>query len=264
MVKLSACIECIFCEYDFNDRPAAAEAAGLKAIEFWGWANKDIPVVADALKSTGLKLAACGVASRDEKKTAAISEFGILDIRNVPIFTEIVQESIEAVAPLGVKTIITTTGQELIGVDRKCQHDAIIEALAASAPILEKAGFTLVLEPLNILVDHKGYYLDSSHEAADILKAVNSPNVKMLFDIYHQQITEGNLIANILEYLPLIGHFHTAGNPGRHELDNGEINYGPIFKAIDDAGYEGYVGLEYSPTVHSGLSLTGAFNASRA
>ncbi|MCL2056900.1 MAG: TIM barrel protein [Oscillospiraceae bacterium] len=261
MVKLSACIEMLFKEYDFYERPAAVKAAGLDAVEFWGWADKDLSAMAQAAEKAGVKIAAACVGTRDEKRARAISEFGILDGRNAAVFAENVHETAEAFAPLGIPVIIVTTGQELPGVSREAQQEAVIRCLSAGAAIAQRAGVTLVVEPLNVLVNHGGYYLSSSHQAADILKAVNSPNVKMLFDVYHQQITEGNVIANLTEYMPLIGHIHTAGNPGRNELDSGELNYGPIFKAIENAGYTGYVGLEYSPTVHSGRSLAGAFRA---
>ena len=114
-------------------------------------------------------------------------------------------------------------------------------------PYLEKAGITLVVEPLNIRVDHKGYYLYSSDEAAEVIKEVDSSNVKMLFDIYHQQITEGDLIRRIREYIPYIGHFHSAGNPGRNELYDSEIDYKKVFQAIKETGYDGHIGLEYFP-----------------
>ncbi|MCL2058135.1 MAG: TIM barrel protein [Oscillospiraceae bacterium] len=261
MIRISACIEMLFKEYEFNDRPAAAKAAGLEAIEFWGWSNKDLGGLADAANAAGVAVAACGLGTKDAKRAEAIRNYGLLDKRNAGVFAENVQESIEAVRPLGIRTMLTTVGQELDGVPRGDQHEAIVECLKAAAPIAEKEGFTLVLEPLNILVNHKGYYLSSSHEAADILKAVGSPNIKMLFDVYHQQITEGNLIANLTEYMPLIGHIHTADNPGRHEFGTGEINYKAVLRAIDDAGYEGYTGLEYSPTCATGRSLAGVFSA---
>lgn len=261
MIRLSACIEMLFREYEMNARPAAAKAAGLDAIEFWGWQNKEIALLAEACRAAGVSVAACCVGTRDEKRAAAIKEFGLLDKKNASVFAENLHETIEAVRPLQVPTLICTVGQALDGVPRERQHDAIIEALRAAAPIAGKAGVTLVVEPLNILVNHKGYYLASSHEAADILKAVDSPRVKMLFDVYHQQITEGNVIANLTEYMPLIGHIHTADNPGRHEFGTGEINYQNVFKAIENTDYEGYVGLEYSPTVQSGRSLSGVFAA---
>ena len=89
--------------------------------------------------------------------------------------------------------------------------------------------------------------MSSSAEAFEIIEEVGSDRVKVLFDIYHQQITEGDLIRNIRENISRIGHFHAAGCPGRHELDTGELNYPNIFHAIREAGYTGYVGLEYFP-----------------
>ena len=123
-------------------------------------------------------------------------------------------------------------------------------------PILEKYGIMLVIEPLNTLVDHKGYYLVTSDEGFDIIREVDSDNVKLLFDIYHQQVSEGNVISNMVNNLDLIGHLHSAGCPGRHELWQGELNYGQIFEAIDNAGYNGFCALEYKPTLDPIDSLT--------
>ena len=113
--------------------------------------------------------------------------------------------------------------------------------------MLETAGRTLVIEPLNELVDHAGYYLIRSDEAFEIVEEVGSSNVKVVFDIYHQQISEGHLIRNIIQNIDKIGHFHAAGNPGRNELTRGEIHYPQVFEAIQSTNYEGYVGLEYWP-----------------
>jgi hydroxypyruvate isomerase len=119
--------------------------------------------------------------------------------------------------------------------------------LKASVPLIERLGITLVLEPLNVKVDNVGYFLVSSSEAFDIVREVNSPYVKVLYDIYHQQITEGNLIQTITENISNIGHFHAAGSPGRHELETGEINYVNVLNAIMGTGYEQFIGLEYFP-----------------
>ena len=129
-----------------------------------------------------------------------------------------------------------------------------MEGLREAAPFLEKAEVTLVIEPLNERVNHPGYYLVQSDEAFQIIDEVNSDNIKVVFDIYHQQISEGDLIENIRSNIDRIGHFHAAGNPGRHELQKGEIAYPYIFEQIQTAGFTGYVGLEYWPT-DSELSL---------
>ena len=104
-----------------------------------------------------------------------------------------------------------------------------------------------MVEPLNILVNHRGYFLSQSKEAFQIIDEVGSSNVKILFDIYHQQISEGNLIANITANIDKIGHFHVADNPGRHEPGTGEINYTNVFAAIRKTGFDGFVGMEMWP-----------------
>ena len=114
-----------------------------------------------------------------------------------------------------------------------------------AAEIVEKENMNLVIEPLNLLVNHPGYHLSTSEDSFDVIDKIGSDNVKILFDIYHQQITEGNLIQNITENINKIGHFHAAGNPGRNEITKGEIAYRHVFEAIDKLGYDRYIGLEY-------------------
>jgi hydroxypyruvate isomerase len=104
------------------------------------------------------------------------------------------------------------------------------------------------VEPLNVAVDHPGFYLSSSQQALEIVDEVAAPNVKMLFDLYHMQIGEGNLTATIVANLDRIGHFHLADVPGRHEPGTGEINFANILRRIDEGGYGGYIGLEYIPS----------------
>jgi hydroxypyruvate isomerase len=171
----------------------------------------------------------------------------LVDPTKRSVYLEGLVESIAVAKRLHCTKLISQVGQALEGVSREAQTQSLIEGLRACVPILEKEGVTLLIEPLNTRVNHQGYFLASSEEAFHIINEVGSPFVKVLFDIYHQQITEGNVIANIRENIGLIGHFHAAGNPGRHELDNGELNYEQIFKAIDETGFEGHMGLEYFP-----------------
>jgi hydroxypyruvate isomerase len=111
-----------------------------------------------------------------------------------------------------------------------------------------------LLEPLNTHVDHAGYYLDSSVEGAELVRAINSPHLRLLYDVYHMQIMEGNVIANIEKNLDLIGHFHSAGVPGRGELFMGELNYPQILQRIAARGYKGRFGLEYFPKMKDNLA----------
>ena len=143
---------------------------------------------------------------------------------------------------------MVTVGPERDDLPPGAEHRAGVNALRDAAPAAEAAGIDLVVEPLNNPVDHPGYYLDSSYEAYEIVDAVDSPAVSVLFDVYHQQITEGNVIQNLTEHVEFVGYVHVADVPGRHEPGTGELNYARVFEALDDAGYDGYVGLEYSPS----------------
>ncbi len=153
------------------------------------------------------------------------------------------------ISPLVAGTISTvTSGIEVAGLSHEQMTKNVVEALKRAADIVEKAGGPiLVLEPLNVLVDHPGYHVVKSDHAAQIIDAVGSSKVKILFDIYHQQISEGNLIGNLRKYYDKISYFQFGDHPGRHEPFTGEINYVNVFKAIYQLGYEGMVGGEYSP-----------------
>jgi hydroxypyruvate isomerase len=236
-VKLSVCIEMIGKEVPFLERIALAAEAGYNAIEFWSWANKDIDAIAAAAMASNVTVA--GMVATSGK---------LVDPSLRDRLVEEVKSTIEVAKRLSCTTLIVTTGNELPDMPRAQQHDSVVAGLKKVAPLAEQAGMVLVLEPLNLLVDHQGYYLSTSPEGFDIIRQVDSPAVRLLFDVYHQQVTEGNVTANMLANLDLIGHVHVADVPGRHEPGTGELNYGNICRMLSDAGYDGYVGLEFKPT----------------
>ena len=155
----------------------------------------------------------------------------------------------EAANKVGCKRLVTLTGDEVPGMSRAAQMESAVAGLKAAAPLLEKNGITAVIEILNTYVNHAGYFLYCVKDGAELIDRVGSPNVKLLFDIYHVQIMEGNLIPNIKKNIDRIGHFHIGDNPGRHQPGTGEINYRNVFKAILETNYTGFAALEYSPTV---------------
>ena len=126
----------------------------------------------------------------------------------------------------------------------------------------EKAGVNLIMELLNSKVDHKGYQCDHTPWGVKMCQQVNSPRVKLLYDIYHMQIMEGDIIRTLRDYIGYIAHVHTAGNPGRNDLDeNQEIFYPAIARTLNDLGYDGWVGHEYSPKKPVLQSLQQAYDA---
>ena len=236
MNKISLCLEPMFTEHPFEERIRMAAEAGFKAVEFWDPSAKNLAGVAAASAASGVDIVACCLsqasANRMDRSPAAV-------IENVRTSIAMAQE-------VGCPTLIALAGD--VNGRQDSQKNILIENLKRVSDMLVKAGMTLVLEPLNSLVNHKGYYLDSSPLGFEIVKCVDCPNVRLLFDIYHMQVMEGNLLRNITENIEWIGHFHTAGVPGRHEPIAGEIQYPYIMKQIDALGYDRFVGLEYWPT----------------
>lgn len=236
-MKLCVAIPCFFQGMDFCDAVREAASLGYDTVETYDWKSLDLGRVKDALAETGVTL-----------NSFCTTDFRMTDERFRGDYLKGLRESCEAAAFLGVKQIITQVGQDT-GEERSRQRAAIVETLRQARPILEEYGVTLMPEPLNLLVNHPGYYLSRSDEAFDIIKEVDSPSVRLIYDIYHQQVTEGNILPTIQKNLSLIAHFHAAGHPGRHELQFGENDYQYIFRAIDAMGYTGSCGLEYSPTL---------------
>ena len=147
----------------------------------------------------------------------------------------------------GVPNIITFSGNRK-GMDDREGADNCVAALNRIKAKAEDKGVTICMEYLNSKVNHKDYMFDHIAWGVDVMKRVNSPRVKILFDIYHAQIMDGDIVRNIRDHYQWIGHFHTGGNPGRHDIDDSqELNYHFIAKAIADLGYTGYISHEYSP-----------------
>ncbi len=138
-----------------------------------------------------------------------------------------------------------TSGLSVDYLPPKEQTRNVIEGLKRAAEIVAGTDLTLVLEPLNVLVSHPNYFVVTSAHAAEIIDAVGSPQIRILFDIFHQQISEGNLINNIHEHWDRIAYFQAGDVPGRNEPGTGEINYRNVFKAIHAKGFRGIIGMEH-------------------
>lgn len=237
MVQLSVCIEMVY-DGPYPERIRRAGATGVEAVEFWDWREKDLPALEAAAADAGVDIVGCtagGVLTDPETAEEAV---------------ETVRESIDAAAAIGCPTLILTTGPDQDGYSWREQRENVVEILSAVAPAAEEADVTLALEPLNTAVDHPGYFLTTAADGFAIVDDVNSSHVTLLYDVYHQQVTEGNIIATLTDRIDDVGHIHVADVPGRREPGTGEINYDNVLSAIDDAGYDGYVGCEFRPSGH--------------
>ena len=242
-MKLCVAIPCFFGKIDFCEALRKTKALGFDAAESYNWKGIDFERVKKTCEDADIEL--LSLCTSDFRATLPEARGEYLSA---------LRESCEAASKMGVKRLITQSGPDT-GAERVIQHENLVTTLKEAVPILEHYGITLMLEPLNTYVNHPDTYLWSSVEGFDIVKEVDSSNVKLIFDIYHQQIMEGNIIPNVLNNLPYIEHLHSAGSDGRHELWLGENDYNYIFDAIDKAGYEGYCGLEYSPLLPAEESL---------
>ncbi len=236
-------LPCFFSYGSFEDHVRTIARLGYDACEIYDWRSLNFESAVRALSDTGVSLL-----------SMCTTEFRLNNPAFSGAYLTALRQSARAARELGAKMLITQVGQDT-GEMHNRQRDAIISTLKKAKSILEEHGIILMIEPLNTLYDHKGYFLSSSMEAFDIVREVDSPFVKMVFDIYHQQVTEGNVLNNILGNLDLIAHLHAAGNPGRIELQLGENDYRLIFDRIDKAGYTGACGLEYHPTLGAEESL---------
>ena len=241
MPKYSLCIEAVLPEVDFYDRIAIAAELGFDAIEFWDPTGKDIPRIARLAAQNHIPVSICGMLGSWK------------DCVDSPGFVGSARRTAEIAGELDCHALIALTGQA--GGDPAAQKAALVENLKRAAEVVEPLGISLCVEALNSHVDHAGYFLNSARLGFEVVGEVGSPRVKLLYDVYHMQIMEGNIIATINDNIAATGHFHAAGVPGRHELFTGELDYRHIVKAVDAAAYEGYFGLEYWPTYDSRQSL---------
>ena len=246
-MRFSACIEMLFTEVPILERIELAARNGFQAVEFWNWDNKDLPALKQKAEAYGMELAVFQ------------SNMGgtLTDAKDRDRFISGIRTSLAKAREFGVKRLFLLTDE--LGEDRSVKplpyvitpgekYASVLAGLKELALLAEQAGVTLVLEPLNSLVDHQGYYLDHSALGFELVKAVGSRHLRLLFDIYHMQVMEGNILATLERNLGLIGHIHVADVPGRHQPGTGELNYRNILRMLKDLGYEGYIGFEFEPT----------------
>lgn len=230
-----------------NELLDKAKSIGYEAVELIGQEHWD------AARDAGLVIASSG------------GHRGIENGLNNPADHERIageiRGNLEKAVKYGIPNLIVFSGNRRDGQSDEEGAKVCAEGLRLVAKDAEDAGVTLVMELLNSKVDHKGYQCDHTAWGVQMAEMVGSPRVKLLYDIYHMQIMEGDLIRTIRDSHQYIGHYHTAGNPGRKDMDEGqEIYYPPIMNAIVDTGYTGYVGHEFVPKADPIAALKAAYD----
>jgi hydroxypyruvate isomerase len=225
-------------ERPFLDRVRAAADLGYPAIEFWPWRGKDLAALGKLCAERGLAIA---------QFTAWGFEPGMNDPENHAQVEREIGESCRVANDLGCKLMTVVGGNDQPGMTQAEMHAHIVTALKRVAPVAEQHGVTLILEPMNVRVDHKGHCLYGSEAAVRICRAVGSPYVKINWDLYHMQLSEGDLCGRLAEGFDQLGYAQVADTPGRHEPGTGEVSYARVFRQLHELGYRGYVGLECWP-----------------
>ncbi len=236
--KFAANLEMWWGGLPFPDRIRAAHAAGFSAFEFWPWRGKDLDAIAAAMKETGMvctQFTGIGIPP------------GMNDASNHDKLEKEIIDGCAAAKKLGTKMMCVIAGNDIAGKTQAQMHDTVIVGLKRVAKLAEDNDVTLLLEPLNIRVDHKGHCLYGSEPAIKIVRAVGSPHVKILWDLYHMHITEGDLCGHLNEGIKELGYVQLADHPGRNEPGTGEIHYNRVLQELGTLGYTGYVGVECSP-----------------
>lgn len=253
-MKFSCCIEMIFTEFEFTERIYKAKEAGFDCVEFWCWENKDLDAAQKALDDTGLEV---GVFQGNLQGR-------MVDPRDNDIYVAGVLQSVEVAKKLGAKHLFLMS--DIMQEDRSVaeapypiseeeKRASTLAVLRRLAPVAEANGITFVIEPLNTTVDHRGYSLCHSRPAFEIIREVGCENIRALYDAYHMQIMEGNIIDTIKEGMDAIGYFHVADVPGRYEPGTGELNYKNILNVLENLGYAGNVGFEFEPKNGSSMEV---------
>jgi hydroxypyruvate isomerase len=225
------------------ERFERAAAAGFKGVEFLFPYNEDLDAIKAVLDRTGLELILFNLPAGN----FAAGDRGMAnDPSRVDEFKEGVARAVEIARKLNVGRVNCLVGKTLPNLGREKQIETVKQNLAYAATEMQKAGVLQIFEPLNPF-DNPGFLLTTNSEGFALQQEIGHPNLKLEYDIYHAQRTEGNLIQSVRDHLDQIGHIQIADTPGRNEPGTGEINYPFVLKALDEAGYQGWVGLEYRP-----------------
>jgi hydroxypyruvate isomerase len=246
-VRFSANISILFKEVPFLERFGRAAEAGFDAVEFWWPSGEDLGEVEKAVKEAGLTVALFNFDAGDMPG----GDRGLVsDPERREQFRENVPVALELARLLGCRRMNVLLGHEIEGMSREEQLGLARENVGFAADEARKVGIELVVEAVNTF-ENGPYLIYTTDEAVEFVESVGRGNLAIQHDFYHMQRMEGNLVAKLREHIDVIGHVQIADSPGRGEPGTGEIHYPYVLGALEELGYDGYVGLEYNPTTAS-------------
>jgi hydroxypyruvate isomerase len=247
------CIEMVYTKDDFARRIEQIANHGFTFVEFWGWRDKDIASLQQVCERTGVQIV----------NFSAQRVGNLVDIATHQSLLNDYADALKVAQLLGTKTLMALTNElgdggvvinsyDDLSVEEK--RLAVVTGLKKMLAMTPSDG-KLVLESLNTVKDHVGYFLSSISEAASLVREIGDGRLGVLCDLYHQGMMDDDLIADITENYDAIGYYHVADFPGRHEPGTGTGDWKTILRTIKDTGYTGYVGFEYAPAGDDDVSL---------
>ncbi len=247
----------------FEQKLETAAKAGLQSVELVGehgnWSDAEIARVKKLARSLGVGMDT--ISSTPDWKRQPIS---MVDPAQRENLLREVAKNIRFAEQLEIPMLLLMSGDEMAGRSREEQWKSLVEGAKRCGDLAAKAGVTLIVEPLNTKVNHKGYFLATCVDGLALIKEADHPHVRLLFDIYHEQVQVGDVIRTIRAAAPYTRVFHIADNPGRNDPGTGEMNYANIYRAIRATGYKDYLTMEYLPLGDPVESLARAEKEMRA
>ena len=243
-MRFSANVSILFKEVPLLERFGRAAEAGFRAVEFWWPAGVDLGEVERAVGEAGIEVA---LFNFDAGDMPAGDRGLVSDPDREEQFRENVPVALELARALGCRRMNVLAGHEIGGMSCEEQLGLARENVRFAAERAEEAGVTVMVEAVNTF-ENGPYLLYTTAQAVEFVRSVERENVRIQHDFYHMQRMEGNLVANLREHIGMIGHVQIADSPGRGEPGTGEIHHPYVLAALEDLGYDGFVGLEYNPT----------------
>lgn len=237
-MELCPCLDAMFWKCGQLQALEHLAGLGLRIFEFWDWRTRDVGQLAELCAQFELRPAVFSGNTFEEP---------LVDPAEHPAALRHLAESLSVAARLNVRTLVIHVGYLHRALSRERQWMAAVRGLREAGALAAASGVTLVVEPLNSLVDHPGYFLDSLPQACALVREVDHPRVRLLLDIYHVGVMHHDLTDRVADALPIVGHVHVADVPGRGEPGSGALPWRRIMPALA-RGYDGPVGLEWWPT----------------
>ena len=246
-----------------DEQIGIAARAGCESMQmlaqFATWSDAEVTRVRKLCESHRIGMHAL-LAQADWKKRPV----SIVDPAHRETFLSDIRKAIVCAQALGITQVIVTSGLSAAGKTQAEQYASLTEGVKRAADLVGAAKLTLLVEPLNSLVDHAGCFLTSCVEGLKLVREINHPNVRLCFDLYHEQVQRGNIIRTFTEAAPMVALAHVADNPGRNDPGSGEVNFANVYRAIQKSGYTGRIAMEYRPLGDPATSLRTAISGMRS